>query len=560
MKTTLIWVFSRTIFSMYTMKLFSAITGFLLLLSTGLNAQYQSDEVDFELGTPYEVVDAANKIYFDYGEYTLSVKIKRDMAVVQRINLETLSEISRNTLELPEDFRFIDIKKMQNKIVLFFRRVDKDLGIEQLWVKEINPESGEWIGKEKVLVKFEGKIPSVDISFGYKGLATTVSPTFFVKLSPDATKILVYHKTDPVLKNNDKNFEKIGLYVFDDNYQRIQGDVVRMPHTESQMRIEDYHVNNKGYAYIIAAVGKAAPSRGGKTPTVTYNYQIFKKRPSSSALSSNTISVDLGTKSIKSVSFYNDAGGDLQFVGSYGLSDKPDVYGLFSLKVDKNGDKYDEEYYAIPKKIINQYASERAKEKNEKAANDGLTLGLKNMYVREIIKHHDGSLVFICENRYSIVTVNTDLKSHKVETSERFYYRNLLMAKVDKSGRLIWMSQIPKRLISPVSVPYNTYKYGYKDGKHYVLFVENLGDKDKEPEDPLHSHFIGKHGVLSAYIIDDRLGKPKKLSVFETKEVNGIKLNKVMAHQFIYLGNGQFVFEAYKKKKEDILVKLTFKQ
>ena len=70
---------------------------------------------------------------------------------------------------------------------------------------------------------------------------------------------------------------------------------------------------------------------------------------------------------------------------------------------------------------------------------------------------------------------------------------------------------------------------------------------------------VGSGGFLTMYSVNDQSGSVKKNSILNTLNVKGVKLFQLDPDRIQKTSPNSFVFEAYKKKKEDILIKVEIK-
>jgi hypothetical protein len=104
--------------------------------------------------------------------------------------------------------------------------------------------------------------------------------------------------------------------------------------------------------------------------------------------------------------------------------------------------------------------------------------------------------------------------------------------------------------------------YNYFDGKtdHYFLFL----DHEKNMKLPITQepamHTDGAGGFLTAYKVNDQTGAVEKISVLNTRNVNGTEIFQFSPSRILATGPNTLVFEAYKKKKEDVLVKVVLEK
>ena len=75
---------------------------------------------------------------------------------------------------------------------------------------------------------------------------------------------------------------------------------------------------------------------------------------------------------------------------------------------------------------------------------------------------------------------------------------------------------------------------------------------DKRP----HVHSSKAGGFLTAYIINDQTGEMVRKTVLNTRDVNGKEVYQFSPTRILHTNDEEFVVEVYKKKKEDILIKV----
>jgi hypothetical protein len=71
-------------------------------------------------------------------------------------------------------------------------------------------------------------------------------------------------------------------------------------------------------------------------------------------------------------------------------------------------------------------------------------------------------------------------------------------------------------------------------------------------------HVDGQGGFLTAYGIEDKSGVVVQETILDTRNVNGVEVFQFSPTRLVSPLPNTLVFEAYKKKKEDVLVKIVF--
>ncbi len=104
------------------------------------------------------------------------------------------------------------------------------------------------------------------------------------------------------------------------------------------------------------------------------------------------------------------------------------------------------------------------------------------------------------------------------------------------------------------------YQYLYGDNSHYLIFLDNENNKDLLENQAPKQHVDGKGGFLTAYKLDDADGKFKRISILNMRDVKGTEIFQFNTERILQTGSNEFVFESYKKNKEDLMIKVKFKK
>jgi hypothetical protein len=213
--------------------------------------------------------------------------------------------------------------------------------------------------------------------------------------------------------------------------------------------------------------------------------------------------------------------------------------------------------FEIPLEILNQNASGKERRKNERKEDDD-EAEFSNLVLEHVVVQPDASIVLVGERLYS--KTHTSYANGRSTTYTTYHAEDILVTKVDASGKLAWMKKIPKRQQSGAGYNGISYKYFLSGSAHLFLFLDNeknktLG-KDKALAPALHQD--GQGGFLTAYGIDDKTGGLVQETILDTRDVNGMEVYQFSPTRLVSPLPNTLVFEAYKKKKEDVLVKIEF--
>ncbi|MBL4624217.1 MAG: hypothetical protein JKY42_03620, partial [Flavobacteriales bacterium] len=285
-----------------------------------------------------------------------------------------------------------------------------------------------------------------------------------------------------------------------------------------------------------------------------------------------TIKIEAGGRFFpKGLKMQEGKNGKIYLAGYYG--GRIAIEGVYVAELGDNGVE-NEKFNKIPLDIINQYRSDDAQEKTKDKVAAGEPVGVDHLKLDEIIVNEDATLTLVGEVFFVFTIPGIS------EATNRFYYREVVLTKMSATGELLWIKKLIKdqRRFEKYSGNYGScnaiaysrasskeprldmsYKYVNSGGNHYVLFLDNVKNLKIADSEYPQKHRSGLGGFLTAYQVSDADGATKKLSLFDLKDMKGISVYQFSTLRIMELGDNSMLMEFYKKKKEDLLLRIEIK-
>ncbi|SKC72765.1 hypothetical protein [Ohtaekwangia koreensis] len=503
------------------------------------------------VGKPYAVIDAESKYYFTNNGEILTVKIHKRAITLQKMNAVNLSfQKIKLYDDFPKDFQLEKITEFKDRYYFFYSLWENEE--EQLFCREIDFASCSFKGPGKKVITVKEEISGSLVRAGMWRMALSDKFDFF--FSYDSTSLVIQYRLKPEKRNDSKNYDVIGMHVFDKNLKEKWSNRIKMPYTEKKMDNLDYSVDSKGNVYIVTRVfnDNTTDEKKRGDDDANYHLEILKVATSSGAIT--TTKVDVADKFVQTIWLYESAQGHMICAGFYNTGKNMDnVDGVILFKFSPDGKLFDLNSYEIPVEILNQYASGKTKRKNDRKDDDDKA-EFENLDLQHVEVQKDGSIVLVSEQKY--IRTHTTYTNGRSNTYYTYHCNDIFITKINASGKLAWMKKLPKRQEGGAGFGGMSYCYFISDKNHYMIFLDNEKNMDLPLTEVPARHVDGAGGFLTAYKINDASGAVEKVSLLNTRDVNGIEVFQFAPHRIMATDVNTLVFEAYKKKKEDILVKI----
>ncbi len=509
-----------------------------------------SNDFKISVSTPFQVVDAQNKLYFsDNMSYSYSIKTNEENVIIQKFDVKSMKEVGRNEYkDTPPYNRAINVVQLGEKFYYLFESINKKEDTKSVYVREVLTADCS-LGKQSLLFTSDGDVANgaKSESIGYWGVKS--GAPFSVHKSFDNSKIMINYRRKPVIKSDAVNHDLLGFFVYNASMELIWGREVKMPFTEKEINNLAYTVSTDGTVYMMA----------------------FHREQQNFQLITIPASGELTTKVIESEDFMfnnlymkENKDGNIGFLGYYanGLDYKFwegklsfNTNGIRYFELSKEGKVLKSKNIEFPLELINQYVSKRQQNKNNNREEDG-NAGIRDVVLRQFTVNPDGSVFILGEQYYYL----TKRDAQTFRTSYSFYYQDLVATKLNADGEVQWMKKLPKRQFGTTGKGGMGISYLEGNGAHYILFLDNVKNANIDSDDVPDTHVDGKGGYLTAYKVDDATGNFSKHTLYNSLEVNKVRTYQFQTSRILEALDDVLLVEVYAKGKKDMMIKMELVQ
>ncbi|MEO6731363.1 MAG: hypothetical protein ABIN01_09100 [Ferruginibacter sp.] len=519
----------------------------LLLISVcflSINTYGQSKKFIFKIGSEYNLPRKTEDLAFLGNEKDgiVNLSIKKDELNIIRFDPKTLNQTSEKIIELPEvtkNFNSENVIDFNNKYFWIHSDWDKEAEMEYLYYDKIDVQSGKITNTNQKMIEATKIAGSMTMSgmYNYK----TVDK-YEYNYDADLKKLLVSYRLNPEERNDKKNYDKIGLYVFDDNLQKLWGNEFTMPYTEAIMDNSDFSVDAKGNAYMLAKVYDSDKRRekDKSTGAPAYHYEVLKFSKDSKKITIANITI--GDYFIREASLIENSLHEMIIACTYSKkSTGRGTDGIFLAIMDQTGKtvKYKNGYYEFPLEELQKFETARSKRKMGKK-DDYEALNLK---VRNVLVEADGSVFIACEEYYVVTHVYTSTSGYTT-SSNTYYYEDMLGAKINAAGKFEWLRKIPKKQKGSSGRGTMSFKLISDASGYYFLYLDNLKNMELTETDVPKYHVDGFGGQVVVSKLDNS-GVLSKELLFDTREEEVM----IFPSNFNRINGNQFIGRARLKKR-----------
>lgn len=412
---------------------------------------------------------------------------------------------------------------------------DKDAQKEALYAIKVDVKNGKLGERQKLIetTKMGGASMFMTGFYRYKQAAK-----YEFSFDADHKKLLVSYRLMPEDRRDKYNYDKLGVCVFDENMHKIWGNEFTMPYTEKRMDNEDFAVDAKGDAYLLAKVYETdSRKEKDKDGNPGYHLEVFKFTKDNKQVINAKVSVD--QYFIQESSLIENAMHDMIIACTYSKNIRNrGTEGVFLGILNSEGKvaDYKKGFYKFPAAELEKFESRRKRRKIEKDEYE-----IPNLKVRNVIVEKDGSVFIACEEYYTIQhqsggSFNASGGFSSGTSYTTYHYEDMLGTKIDASGNFMWMRKMPKRQRGTRGRGTMSFKLISDETGYYFLYLDNKKNEHLEEDETPAKHLDGFGGQVMVSKIDNSGNVTKEL-VFDTRDEDVMifptEFDKINGNQFI---------------------------
>ncbi len=346
--------------------------------------------------------------------------------------------------------------------------------------------------------------------------------------SEDKQKICVTYYSSNRNISDSKN-GKYGYYVLDENLSiETEGSFEDILEEKGE-KITDYKLSNQGTLFLVTSLAIK------DEPTTIKFYKVTGDEFSA-------LEFNLGTKYTNQLSIAVDKNENFVVSGFYGergikgQSKGTGVRGVFFAVMDpKSEEILSSGYHEFDDQFIMEGLSKNQKEKTEKKKEKkGIEPSLYNFKMRNFESTIDGGYLGVAEEYVLIIITTTNPKTGASSTSYNYFYNDLIVFKLDKSGNMAWKKKIQKDQVTRDDGGFRSSFVMKQVGeKAFIIFNDNLKNYDPVTfkslggDNQYPMKFSKKNNAIAVVEVDIEDGKIERNALKGSKELGSILIPRL---------------------------------
>lgn len=541
-----------------------------LLLATQLICLAQSDSslnLDVNLGSSYKTISSfsttemdARRTVLENGESELLIiGYEERKAIIHRYSLTDKKEISQmEYTDFPQKTVFVKVLETNGRVYFLYAKRDKTKDRWVINAREVDRKKGVFL-PEKTVIEVAPRPISRNI----------LQSPIYLRVSSDQSKVMVAYEIYDFRESISSSHPKWEYHVLDADLQLLWSNIYEPAIKKLQIQVVliNLGVTNSGTVFVLHHKGHG------------YRWKILPKVHLTVA---NADEVRFGklelpeNKYFMQLSINENERGNLFFEAPYAdYRDSTKLGGLNGPEVNFKAKGIVRFEAELSGKVISFVKTEFPKEffirsddyfdmEKLKSKNIPRSEGIVGLYLRHLAKDEMGNSVFVMERMYE--------RGESSTVPRNLLLQDLIVAKINPQGALLWIKRFPKRQLSP----YMTYpgkrsshqvangmgiKYTWIGNMHCIFYMDNLNNANRPlTETPSTYYTTGLGSALSHLFcaqINDQTGQTSKQMVTHTKNVDGENIKAIFPGRLIQLSRNELVTEIYLNGKNRAILNIT---
>jgi hypothetical protein len=367
-----------------------------------------------------------------------------------------------------------------------------------------------YLFKQKINIRSLVASKKLDMIADTEARNKEVEGSFGFQISKDSTKLLVYND----LPYENKQPERFGFHVFDQNFEPVWEKNIILPYPDNQFTVEEYRVDEQGNVYLLGVLYEdEAKLRRRGSPT--YKYVILAY--SENGETAEEYRIDLPGKFITDLTFRIANDGMLTCSGFYSDKGTYSIKGTYFFRLDTvTKEFYNRNYKAFDFDFLTESMSEKnkAKAKNAERNNDRRRAAeLYDYSLDELILRSDGGAVLVAEQFYVERETYNDYASsyypyygyynpyyysrNNYQTDYYYNYNDIIVVNIRPTGEIEWAARIPKRQETRNDGGYYlSYAMAIVRDKLFFLFNDNARNYSTKRKENRFYNYNGSESVI----------------------------------------------------------------
>jgi hypothetical protein len=336
--------------------------------------------------------------------------------------------------------------------------------------------------------------------------------TLIYRYSKDKTKVLIAYHLVPMGRGAASKPEKLGYWVVDENMQKVAEKKIDIPFDRENTEYRDFAVDNNGSPYVLLRITETPDKKEKRGTKPRIHFELYNLKDLSTK-----ILIPNDGKYIEDLALNNANDGTIIVAGLYSntnTSKGSNGVVVYKLNTTTNSiAKLSNGFIEFPTSLIEKFEFARTKSKAEKAESKGVSVGIANLFLRELEVKTDGSMLVSGEQFW--IKELTSSSGESMGTLQ--HYEDVFAMRIQTDGTIAWSQKIPKFQKGSAEIGSMSFHHETFNNEDYFFYVDNVKNLDLPIDNEPHTHADGMGGILTYFRIDEK-GNMQKGHIFDLRE------------------------------------------